>query len=94
MTDEIIDEMAELYKMFSDPTRLKILEVLRSGERCVQDIADAVDMSHSSVSHSLSSLRVTRLVKSRKEGKSVIYSLDDRHIEELLDIAKEHVLHR
>lgn len=90
---EQVEQMAALLKAFSDPTRLKILEALRQSELCVCDIAVIIEASQSSVSHQLSSLKNSKLVKFRKEGKVVYYSLDDEHIADILDRALEHITH-
>ncbi|WP_459129336.1 ArsR/SmtB family transcription factor [Guggenheimella bovis] len=92
--DSIIEEMAELLKIFADETRIRILAVLREGEANVTEVSEKLEMTHSAVSHQLNLLRTYRLVKKRKEGRSVYYSLDDEHVEKILDITKEHVSHR
>ena len=89
--DELI-EMAELFKMFGDSTRIKILCVLFEGEKCVQEITEAAGSSQSAVSHQLRILRQARLVKSRKEGRVVYYSLDDDHIDEIFALAFTHIM--
>jgi DNA-binding transcriptional ArsR family regulator len=85
--------LAELFKNFSDPTRLKILYELSKGGMYVQEIADALMMSQSAISHQLRVLRNVRLVKFIKEGKSVKYSLDDDHVEDIIRIGVDHVKH-
>ena len=85
--------LAELFKNFSDPTRLKIIFELSKGALCVQDIADRLEMSQSAISHQLRVLRTVRLVRFVKEGKTVIYSLDDDHISDILRIGVDHVKH-
>ncbi|MDR1068822.1 MAG: metalloregulator ArsR/SmtB family transcription factor [Clostridiales Family XIII bacterium] len=85
--------LAELYKNFSDPTRLKILHELSLGELYVQEIADRLGMSQSTISHQLRILRNVRLVRFEKEGKSVRYALDDGHVRDILRIGVEHVNH-
>jgi DNA-binding transcriptional ArsR family regulator len=85
--------LADLYKNFSDPSRLRIIIELASGAMCVQDIADRLDMSQSAISHQLRVLRGARLVRYEKEGKNVVYALDDEHIEDILKIGVEHVRH-
>lgn len=85
--------LAELFKNFSDPTRLKIIFELSKGAMCVQDIADKLDMSQSAISHQLRVLRTVRLVKFVKEGKNVTYSLDDDHVRDILMIGVDHVNH-
>jgi DNA-binding transcriptional ArsR family regulator len=85
--------LAELFKNFSDPTRLKIIYELSKGDLYVQEIADALKMSQSAISHQLRVLRNVRLVKFVKEGKSVKYSLDDNHVEDIIRIGVDHVKH-
>jgi ArsR family transcriptional regulator len=85
--------LAELYKNFSDPTRLKILCELSLGELHVQEIADRLGMSQSAISHQLRILRNVRLVRFEKEGKTVRYALDDDHVSDILRIGAEHVNH-
>ena len=89
--DELI-EMAELFKMFGDSTRIKILSLLFEGEKCVQEITEASGSSQSAVSHQLRILRQARLVKSRKDGRVVYYSLDDDHIDEIFALAFTHIM--
>ncbi|MDR2163780.1 MAG: metalloregulator ArsR/SmtB family transcription factor [Clostridiales Family XIII bacterium] len=86
-------KLAELYKNFSDPTRLRIIIELASGALCVQRIARRLGMSQSAISHQLRVLRGARLVKHEKEGKKVTYSLDDEHVEDILKVGIEHVRH-
>lgn len=89
--EEIMYDLADLFKVFSDSTRIKILVVLFEGELCVNDIAEAVDMSQTAVSHQLRVLKQSRLVKYRRQGKSVIYSLADDHVKKIIECATEHV---
>ncbi|MCK4365721.1 MAG: winged helix-turn-helix transcriptional regulator [Thermoplasmatales archaeon] len=84
-------EMAETFKATSDKTRLKILYALSKEELCVCDLSAIVGMSISLVSHQLRTLRDKKLVKYRKEGKSVYYSLDDDHVVQLIKMAYDHV---
>lgn len=85
--------LSELFKALCDTTRIKILYALSINELCVCDIADIVEMSQSAVSHQLRILRNMRLVKYRKEGKSVYYSLNDQHVVDLFNQGLEHVRH-
>lgn len=89
--DEILYDVAELFKVFGDPTRTKIICALFQEEMCVCDLANLLVMSHSAVSHQLKVLKQTRLVKPRREGKIVYYSLDDYHIKKIFDYGFEHV---
>ena len=88
--EQTIVEMAETFKVLGDQTRLKIVLGLSKHELCVLDIASVVGMSESAVSHQLRLLKSLRLVKQRKDGKMVFYSLDDEHIEDLLRVASRH----
>jgi DNA-binding transcriptional ArsR family regulator len=85
-----IDEIADFFKVFGDSTRLKILFLLQYGELPVLSIAHALDMQQSTISQQLKLLRTTRLVKSRKEGRSIYYSLNDDHIQRILALGVEH----
>lgn len=93
ISDEEAQLMAETFKLLGDTTRLKILHALSKRELCVCDIAAVVQMGQSAVSHQLRLLRSARLVKYRKEGKMVWYSLDDEHINSLLRQGVEHIRH-
>ena len=84
-------ELADLFKVFGDSTRIKILLVLYKGEMCVNDIAVTLDMSQSSISHQLRILKQNRLVKFRKEGKIVFYTLADQHVFSIVEQGLEHV---
>jgi DNA-binding transcriptional ArsR family regulator len=88
--DESISGMAEIFKILGDQTRLKIVLALGKQELCVLDIATVLGMSESAISHQLRLLKTLRLVKQRKEGKMVFYSLDDEHIEDLVRVASRH----
>ncbi len=93
-TDEKINAISEFFKVCSDPTRLRIMLLLRSKEHSVTEIAEALNMSHSSISHQLRLLRNKRIVTYRREGKMVNYLLDDEHVENFLDMAVEHLSHQ
>ena len=88
---EEIAEMAELFKVLADSTRLKIISALLIEELCVCDISNILGASFSAVSHQLRILKNTRLVKSRRSGKMIYYSLVDEHINSIIQIAKEHI---
>ncbi len=92
-SDETLNEVANFFKVFSDKTRLKILSLLLTSEMCVCDIATALNMSQSSISHQLRVLRQTRVVKNRKDGKVVYYSLDDDHVINILSQGISHHSH-
>lgn len=91
LKDETIMSLAEFFKVFGDPTRLNILYALSISEMCVCDLAALLSMSQSAISHQLKVLRQTRLIKYRKEGKVVYYSLDDDHIRQVFDQGLAHV---
>jgi len=93
-SDEDAKQVAETFKILGDTTRVKILYALSKGELCVCDLAVVVAMGQSAVSHQLRLLRSSRLVKYRKEGKMVIYPLDDRHVFSILSEGVAHVTHR
>lgn len=84
-------DLAEFYKVFGDPTRVKILYVLSQSEMCVCDIANLLGMGQSAISHQLRVLKQMRLVKFKREGKTVFYSLADGHIETILAQGMEHI---
>ena len=92
--EEKLYDLAELFKVFGDSTRIKILCALAEDEMCVCDIAALLNMTQSAISHQLRILKQTRLVKYRKEGKVVYYSLDDDHIKMLYEQGLVHVLHQ
>ena len=89
--DEIIFDMAELFKVFGDSTRMKIISALLQDELCVGDIAIITNSTPSAISHQLRVLKQAKLVKYRKEGKIVYYSLDDNHVKEIYEKGREHV---
>ena len=84
--------MADLFKIFGDYTRIRILFVLFESEVCVCDLAQALDMTQSAISHQLKALKNARLVKSRRDGKTVFYSLADDHVKTIIDQGLEHIL--
>ncbi len=88
---ENIQSLSELFKIFGDSTRIRILFALKVSEMCVCDLAASLNMTHSAISHQLRILKAYNLVKFRKEGKVVYYSLADAHITHLLDIGLEHI---
>lgn len=89
--DEILYDLAELFKIFGDSTRIKILYVLLESEMCVCDIAQLWGMTQSAISHQLRSLKQSKLVKYRREGKTVFYSLADSHVHSIIAQGMEHV---
>ena len=90
--DEILYDLAELFKVFGDSTRIKILYALFEAEMCVCDIALLLGLSQSAISHHLRVLKSAKLVKYRREGKTVFYSLADDHVRRIIDQGMEHVL--
>ena len=90
--DETLYDLAELYKIFGDTTRVKILYILFTGEMCVQHISELLSVSQSAVSHQLRILKGARLVRFRRDGKTVYYSLADDHVREIIECGMEHIL--
>lgn len=90
--DNTLYNTAELLKIFGDPTRIKILFVLGQSELCVCDIASLIGMTQSAVSHQLRVLKQARLVKARRSGKAIFYSLCDDHVQKIIYCAMEHVM--
>jgi DNA-binding transcriptional ArsR family regulator len=88
--DELYD-LAEIFKVFGDSTRIKILYVLFEQEMCVCDIAQLLNMTQSAISHQLKILKQSRLVKNRREGKAVFYSLADGHVRSIINQGLEHI---
>lgn len=89
--EEILYDLADLFKVFSDTTRIKILYSLMGGELCVADIASAVGATQSAVSHQLRILKASRLVKFQRDGKNVLYSLSDDHVYTVLAQGMSHI---
>lgn len=89
--DEILYDLAELFKIFGDTTRIKILYVLFEAEMCVCDLAQLLGMTQSAISHQLRALKQSKLVKYRREGKTVFYSLADGHVRTIINQGMEHV---
>ena len=93
--DEIVEklyDLTELFRIFGDSTRIRILYVLFEAEMCVCDIAALLGMTQSAISHQLKALKNARLVKSRREGKTVFYALADDHVKTIIDQGLEHIL--
>lgn len=91
---EALYDLSELFKVFGDSTRIRILNILKGGEMCVYHISDALSMGQSAISHQLRILKSAGLVRPRREGKTVYYSLDDEHIQEIMNAGYEHILHK
>ena len=93
LAEEEVYFLADLFKVFGDPTRIKVLYLLLKGAMCVNDIAASLSMSQSSISHQLKVLKQHRLVKFRRDGKTIFYSLDDDHVVNILSQGLEHIEH-
>jgi ArsR family transcriptional regulator len=91
LSEEMLAKLSELYKMFADQTRIRILYVLLTHECCVSEISRELEMTQSAISHQLSTLKASKLVKSRRDGKTIYYSLDDEHVEMILSMGVEHI---
>lgn len=89
--EEKLFDLAELFRVFGDTTRMRILFVLFEAEVCVCDLASVLHMTHSAISHQLKILKQNKLVKSRREGKSVFYSLADDHVRTIIAQGQEHI---
>ena len=90
-TDEIIGKLSDVFKVFGDGTRIRILWALFDSEVCVFDIAEKVGMTQSAVSHQLRVLKQARLVKARRDGKNTFYSLDDDHVKRIIEQVMIHI---
>ena len=89
--DEVLYDLSELFRVFGDTTRIKILYALFESELCVGDLAQLLDVSQSAVSHQLRLLKASKLVKFLRDGKTVFYSLDDDHVRSMIALGMEHV---
>lgn len=94
LDNEFITEISTFFKILGDNTRVKILFALDHNEMCVCDIANVLNMTKSSISHQLSYLKDLNIIKSRKSGKEVYYSLDDEHVKEVFEVAISHIEHK
>ncbi len=90
LADDMLERLSRLFKALADPTRLRLVRAMRDGEMCVCDLAATLSMTESAVSHQLRRLREQSLVRARREGQIVYYSLDDAHVAELLDVGLVH----
>ncbi|RLB93776.1 MAG: transcriptional regulator [Deltaproteobacteria bacterium] len=90
---EVIEQMVDIFKALSDPSRLKIVLALLNQEHCVCDIAFICNNTDSAISHQLRILRAMKIVKNRREGKSIYYSIDDDHVISLINMSLDHVRH-
>ncbi len=91
--DSEISALSDFFKVLGDPTRIKMMYVMSQGEVCVQNIAQALGMTKSAISHQLRGLKEKKIVKSRREGKNVYYSIDDEHVRQVINIAMTHIMH-
>lgn len=89
--NELFEELAQLYKIFADSSRVKILVALTQSEMCVGEISEFLSITQSAVSHQLRILKTSGLVKNRRNGKTIIYSLADEHIKAIIDCGMEHI---
>ena len=92
--DELILRTAEFYKALSDYSRFKIVYVLMSGEKCVSEIVEKVNMSQTAVSYQLKLLRQMHLVKYRRSGQNIFYSIDDQHVYDIINLTFKHIEHK
>ena len=90
-SEDTLYDLTELFRIFGDSTRIKILYALHDDELCVQDIANAVQLSQSAVSHQLRVLKDSKLVRFRRDGKTVYYALDDDHVRSILSMGMDHI---
>ncbi|XPV53174.1 MAG: ArsR/SmtB family transcription factor [Halarcobacter ebronensis] len=92
INEETLYDVAELFKAYADTTRIKIISVLKEEELCVGAISELINVSQSAVSHQLRVLKNSKIVKPRREGKQMYYSLDDEHIKKIYDMGLEHII--
>ncbi|MGP1438410.1 MAG: ArsR/SmtB family transcription factor [Treponema sp.] len=90
-SEKVISDLSDFFKNFGDSTRLKIVSALMSGELCVADICEVLEMSTSAVSHQLRILRQAKMVRSRRDGKQIYYSIDDNHVGILYSVGLAHL---
>ena len=91
--EDTLYDLTELFRALGDSTRMRILYALFEAELCVCDIAELLGMTQSAVSHQLRTLKDAKLVRFRREGKSILYTLDDNHVRQILSVGLEHLLH-
>lgn len=92
LDEDVLFDLAELFKIFGDSNRIRILYALSGTEMCVSDIAGLLNLSTSAVSHQLRILKSSKLVRCRREGKIIFYMLDDDHVKEIINMGLEHVI--
>jgi DNA-binding transcriptional ArsR family regulator len=93
LDDVAAERLAEIFKVLSDPTRVRIVAALAQEAHCVHELADRLGMSQSAISHQLATLRAMRVVAFTREGRHVYYTLDDDHVHDLFRVGLEHILH-
>ena len=91
LNEEKLIDLAELFKIFGDSTRIKIINILLEDELCVNDISKKINVSQSAISHQLRILKSSKLVKYRKDANMIYYSLDDEHIKKIFELGCEHI---
>lgn len=91
ISDNVLSDLADLFKVFSDSTRMRIMYRIFDGPVSVGDIAESLDMSQSAISHQLRNLKENKLVKSERDGKSIMYSLLDEHVKIIINTGLEHI---
>jgi ArsR family transcriptional regulator len=91
-SNDVLEELAELYKVFGDSTRVKILTALTQSEMCVSEISEFLEITQSAVSHQLRVLKTSGLVKIKRSGKNIYYSLADEHVGAIIDCGMEHLM--
>lgn len=91
ITEEKLYDLAELFKVFGDSTRIRILYALHDSEKSVNDVAECLNMTQSAISHQLKILKQSKLIGNRREGKNIIYYLADDHVKTILDMGIEHI---
>ncbi len=92
LDEDVLFDLAELFKIFGDSNRIRILYALSGTELCVSDIAKMLGLSASAVSHQLRILKASKLVRCRREGKIIFYMLDDEHVRDIINLGLEHVI--
>ncbi len=91
LSEDMLFELADFFKNFGDTTRIKILCAISEGELCVGDIAEKINVSQTALSHQLKLLKSAKLVKARKDGKNIFYSLDDDHVKKIIEVGLDHI---
>ena len=93
LTDNDVNSLASIFKVLSVPTRVKLVWAMKDTEMCVCDLASVLGMTKSAISHQLKTMKEAHVVKSRRDGKNIFYSLDDDHVTDILNLAKIHIGH-